>query len=67
MSTAITIDTLLQEVSTLPPVYYLEVLDFIDFLKTKRLPTIPETMLLSEQALAKDWNTEEENNAWASL
>jgi len=28
---------------------------------------IPETMLLSEAALAKEWNTPEEDEAWASL
>jgi len=26
-----------------------------------------ETMLLSEKSLAKDWNTQEEDEAWASL
>lgn len=29
--------------------------------------TIPETALLSEQALAKDWNRPEEDAAWAHL
>ena len=60
-------ETLLREVSILPSVYYLEVLDFIESLKKKRQGAIPETMLLSESALSKDWDTEEEDNAWASL
>ena len=60
-------ETLLQEVNVLPSVYHSEVLDFIVSLKTGRLPAIPETMLLSEAALAKDWDTEEEDNAWANL
>jgi hypothetical protein len=34
--------------------------------REKQLP-IPATMLLSEPALAKDWDTDEENIAWASL
>ena len=29
-------------------------------------PNMPDTMLLSESALS-EWNTEEEDNAWASL
>lgn len=28
---------------------------------------IPETALLSESALSKDWNTPEEDKAWAHL
>lgn len=30
-------------------------------------PRIPDTMLLSEAALAKDWNRPEEDAAWANL
>ena len=60
-------ETLLHEVSTLPPALYPEVLVFIETLKTKRQPAIPETMLLSETALSRDWETEEEDNAWAGL
>ena len=67
MATANIKEALLREVSVLPSVYYVEVLDFIESLKGKRQPVIPETMLLSEAALSKDWDTEEENNAWASL
>ena len=67
MSTAKMKNVLLQEVNVLPPAYYSEVLDFIEFLKTKRPPAIPETMLLSEQALSKDCDTEEEDSAWANL
>jgi len=60
-------ETLLQEVSVLPSAYYSEVLDFIVSLKTGRQSAIPETTLLSEAALSKDWDTEEEDKAWASL
>ena len=60
-------ETLLQEVSVLPSTYYSDVLDFIVSLKTGRQPTIPETMLLSEATLSKDWDNEEEDRAWASL
>jgi hypothetical protein len=65
MSTASIRETLLREVNVLPVDYYPKVLNFIESMK--RQPAIPETMLLSESALSKDWDTEEENEAWASL
>jgi len=34
-------------------------------LGTKR--PLPDTMMASERALAKDWNTPQEDSAWASL
>ena len=59
---------LLQEIGSLPPKYWGEVADFAGYLKQKNLkPTFPETMLLSEAALAKDWNTQEEDEAWKDL
>ena len=67
MSTTTIREMLLREVNILPSVYCSEVLDFIESLRMKRQPVIPETMLLSEVALSKDWDTEEEDNAWASL
>jgi len=67
MSTTTIRETLLREVNILPSVYCSEVLDFIEFLRIKRQPVIPETMMLSESALSKDWDTEVEDNAWASL
>ena len=60
-------EALLQEVNTLPLAFCPEVLGFIEILKTRQQPTIPETMVLSESALSKDWETEEEDIAWASL
>ena len=58
-------ETLLQEFNALSPAYYSDVLGFIESLKTK--PAISETMLMSESALSKDWDTEEEDKVWASL
>jgi len=66
-ATANVTETLLREVSGLPPVQYPKVLYFIESLKTSRQPAIPETMLLSEAVLSKDWDTEGEDKAWASL
>jgi hypothetical protein len=58
---------LLQEIDTLPSDYVSEVRDFIAWLKHRKFSRIPETMLLSEAVLAKDWNTPEEDEAWANL
>ena len=67
MSTINLSEVLKRELSVLPSSYYPEVLGFIESLKTNRQPTVPATMLLSESALSKDWDTEEEDRAWASL
>ena len=58
---------LMSELDTLPPEYLGEVIDFIAWLKHRKMKQIPETMLLSEAALAKDWDTPEEDEAWADL
>ena len=44
-----------------------EVYDFARFLRLKREEESFNGLLLSETALAKDWNTPEEDAAWASL
>jgi hypothetical protein len=54
---------LLKELDTLSPQSLGEVLDFVGCLKQQR--NIP--MLLSEAVLAKDWDTPEEDEAWADL
>jgi len=58
---------LMKELETLPESYVEEVIDFVTRLKHRKLQQAPETMLLSEAALAKDWNTPEEDKAWADL
>jgi hypothetical protein len=58
---------LLKELDTLPSEYLSEVADFVEHLKQRKLKKIPATMLLSEAALAKDWDTLEEDTAWADL
>jgi hypothetical protein len=58
---------LLQEIETLPSACLSEVVDFVTWIKQRKLSQIPETMLLSEDALLKDWNTPEEDEVWASL
>ena len=56
-----------QEIETLPIACINEVVDFIAWIKQRKLSQIPETMLLSEASLSKDWDTPEEDEAWASL
>ena len=58
---------LLKELDTLSAQSLGEVLDFVGRIKQKRMRDISETMLLSEAALAKDWDTPEEDEAWAHL
>ena len=61
------INQLINEIETLPAEYFQEVMDFIKNIKAKKLSSIPETAILSEQSLAKDWDTPEEDEAWADL
>jgi hypothetical protein len=61
------INQLIQEIESLPSDCIQEIMDFVRYLKLKQLKNIPETMILSEQSLAKDWNTPEEDEAWADL
>ena len=58
---------LLREIETLPAAFLDEVVDFVAWIKHRKLSQIPETMLLSEAALSKDWDTPEEDDAWAGL
>jgi len=58
------------KISTLPEPMQQEVFDFIEFMHAKiarpALPPIYNPALLSEQALAVDWNRPEEDDAWVS-
>ena len=58
---------LLKEIETLPAACVNEVIDFVAWIKQRKLLHIPETMLISEVTLAKDWDTPEEDEAWANL
>lgn len=63
----IAINQIVEEIETLPTEYLEQIMDFIEYLKMKQLKNIPETMIFSEKSLAKDWNTPEEDEAWANL
>ena len=56
-----------KEVSGLPEPLQREVYDFARFLRFKREDESFNGLLLSEAALAREWNTPEEDAAWASL
>jgi hypothetical protein len=56
-----------KEVANLPEPLQLEVYDFARFLRLKADGDSFNGLLLSESALAKDWNTPEEDAAWANL
>ena len=56
-----------KEVSELPEPLQREVYDFARFLRHQQADESFNGLLLSESALAKDWNTPEEDAAWASL
>jgi hypothetical protein len=56
-----------KEVSALPEVLQREVYDFVVFLRRKSEEDGFNGIALSESALAKDWDTPEEDQAWANL
>jgi len=65
------IQELTAKISALPEPMQQEVFDFVEFMHTKAarqssLSAKHEPTLLSEQALAADWNRPEEDEAWAS-
>jgi len=57
----------MQEIETLPAACVSEVIDFITWIKQRKISKISETMLMSESSLSKDWDTPEEDKAWAIL
>ena len=56
-----------KEIAAMPETLQREVYDFARFLRSKKGDEPFNGLLLSESALAKDWDTPEEDAAWASL
>jgi hypothetical protein len=56
-----------KEVAAMPEPLRREVYDFERFLRHKNEEESFNSLLLSETALAEDWNTPEEGAAWVSL
>ena len=63
----ITRELIEKEVQALPEALQREVYDFARFLRRRNAEESFNGLILSETALAKDWNTPEEDAAWASL
>ena len=59
-------ELLFSEIEDAPEPLLAEILDFIQFLKHKIRPGL-ETALSSQAALAKDWLSPEEDDAWQNL
>ena len=56
-----------KEVGALPEELQREVYDFARFLRAKHGEDSFNGLLVSESVLARDWNTPEEDAAWASV
>jgi hypothetical protein len=60
-------ELLINEIEETPEPLLGEILDFVQFLKSKLTRPGFETALLSEPVLAKDWLRPEEDEAWQGL
>jgi hypothetical protein len=60
-------EILIQEIEQVPELYLDEVLDFVQFLKSKIVKEKLDTVIASESSLRKDWLLPEEDEAWQSL
>jgi hypothetical protein len=60
-------ELIIQEVENLPEPLQREVYDFARFLREKVNGESFNGLLLSESVLRKDWDTPEEDAAWANL
>ena len=61
------IEEITEKTAVLPENLQQEVLDFVEFISRKQQILLNETALLSEQALARDWNRPEEDEAWEAF
>ena len=65
-------EKVLHELKALPKPYQAEVLDFVEFLRSKmKKPSEPseafQTMLAAEAVLRRDWESPDEDEAWSDL
>jgi hypothetical protein len=60
-------DLIISEIEQVPEPFLDEVLDFVQFLKTKVIKERLEIAIASESSLKKDWLKPEEDEAWQSL
>jgi hypothetical protein len=60
-------DLLLQEIPRTPEPVLTELYQYLQFLKSRQAEETFPGLALSHEALAKDWDTPEEDAAWANL
>jgi len=60
-------ELLISEVQHLPEPFLDELLDFVQFLKTKTIKEQMDTAIASESSLKKEWLRPEEDEAWQNL
>ena len=60
-------ELLFNEIEQVPEPFLDEILDFIQFLKTKIIKERINTAIASESSLKKDWLKIEEDEAWKDL
>ncbi len=60
-------ELLFNEIEQVPEPFLDEILDFIQFLKTKIIKERINTAIASESSLRKDWLKPEEDEAWKDL
>lgn len=56
-----------KEIASLPEPQQIEVYDFARFLRNRTQDDHFNGLVASEAVLARDWNTPEEDEAWANL
>jgi hypothetical protein len=60
-------ELLIQEISTTPEPIVAEVYHYLRYLKAEQAADRFNGLMASHSALAKDWDSPEENAAWANL
>ncbi|ODS32382.1 MAG: hypothetical protein SCARUB_02493 [Candidatus Scalindua rubra] len=60
-------ELLLSEIEQVPEPFLGELLDFVHFLKTKKINDRMDITVASESSLKKDWLKPEEDEAWQVL
>jgi hypothetical protein len=60
-------EQLVREISQTPEPILTEVFHYLQYLKSKRAEDGFNGILASESSLGRDWNTPEEDAAWANL
>jgi hypothetical protein len=62
-----TLEQITHELEQVPEPYLEEILEFIQFIRSKAFREKSALMKMSESALAKNWLTPEEDEAWRDL